>query len=141
MKRALLTSIAIALLTGCGGATPAGGPPAFEVEPNLIVQSTSGLSVSVWTAPSPPVKGVNALRLAFSDGAGPVAASDVSATVWMPAHGHGTSVKPTFDAAEEGAFEAARVVFFMDGRWEVRGELRESPGGATDSFIAAFDVR
>jgi hypothetical protein len=29
----------------------------------------------------------------------------------------------------------------MDGRWEVRGELRESPGGATDSFIAAFDVR
>jgi hypothetical protein len=87
------------------------------------------------------VKGVNALRLSFSDGTTAVSASDVSATVWMPAHGHGTSVKPTFDAVEEGAFEAARVVFFMDGRWEVRGELRESPGGATDSFIAAFDVR
>lgn len=141
MKRALLTPIVIALLTGCGAATPAGGPPAFEVEPNLTVQSASGLlSIRVWTAPSPPVKGVNGLRLAFSDGAGAVAASDVSATVWMPAHGHGTSVKPTFDEVEEGAFEAARVVFFMDGRWEVRGELKETAGGA-DSFVAAFDVR
>lgn len=148
MKRALLTSIAAAVvLTGCGAATSAGDPPPFEVEPSLVVASASGrLSISVWTSPSPPVKGVNALRVALADGAGsPVAASDVSAVAWMPAHGHGTSVTSAFDDVGGGAYEAARVVFFMDGRWELRGELTEAAGSGqgslADSFVATFDVR
>jgi hypothetical protein len=143
VKRVLLSSIAAALLAGCG-ATPAGAPPEFEVEPSLILPSASGrLSISLWTAPSPPVKGVNALRVALADGAGaPVAASDLSAVVWMPAHGHGTSVKSSFDDVGGGTYEAGHVVFFMDGRWEVRGELTEAAGGGlADSFVATLDVR
>jgi hypothetical protein len=147
VKLARLTSIAAAaLLTACGAATSPGDPPPFEIEPSVVIPSASGrLSISLWTAPSPPVKGVNALRVSLADSAGaPVAASDVTAVAWMPAHGHGTAVKSEFEDVGGGAYEATHVVFFMDGRWEVRGELKEAAaaqGSLADSFVATFDVR
>jgi hypothetical protein len=135
-------SIAVAAsLAGCGGELPESAPPAFDVQPGQVVPSTSGrLTVSVWTAPSPPVKGVNALRFGLADGTGgAVEAADVSATAWMPAHGHGTSVKPAINEVGGGLYEVTRVVFFMDGRWEVRGEVKDAAG--VEPFVATFDVR
>lgn len=129
----------------CGSNEGDSEPPSFEVEPGQVVTSASGhLSVSVWTAPTPPIKGVNALRFRVVDGTGAtVGAAAVSATAWMPAHGHGTSVKPAVTDVGGGVYDVTRVVFFMDGRWEVRGAVMDPAGTVdpvVDSFVAAFDV-
>jgi hypothetical protein len=128
-------------LAACGEPRPS-GPPEFEVEPGQIVTSASGrLVLSVWTAPAPPVKGVNALRLRIVDAAGAAVDGDsVQATTWMPAHGHAASVAPTVTPRGDGVYDLDRVVFFMDGRWELRGDATDL-SGTGDAFLATFDVR
>jgi hypothetical protein len=131
-----------ALVAGCGGEVPAAGPPVFEIEPGAVLTSASGLvSVSVWTSPAPPTKGLNAVRFRVVDAGGaPLDGAGVSATVWMPAHGHGTSVKPSVTERGDGVYDVERVVFFMDGHWEVRSTFTDG-AGAVDGFVATFDVR
>jgi hypothetical protein len=147
VKRAVLTSILLAAcLAGCGGEPASNGdgaPPVFQAQPSLTVTTASGnLTVNLWTSPSPPVKGVNALRFAFVDHQGaPVQAAGVTATAWMPAHGHGTSVTPSVNEVDVGVYEATRVVVFMDGRWEIRGQVTDDAEPQSETFVATFDVR
>jgi hypothetical protein len=141
-----LVVLAAALTGGCGEPAPTGAPPVFGAQPAEIVTSTpGGLRVTVWTAPSPPVKGVNAVRLLLEDAAGAtVEGADIHATAWMPAHGHGTSASPAVTDTGAGVYDLARVIFHMEGRWELRGEATlgtGANGSAADSFVATFDVR
>jgi hypothetical protein len=128
--------------SGCGADAAVAGAPVFEGEPAARLASASGrLAASVWTWPSPPVKGTNALRFEVVDGAAaPVSASAATATTWMPAHGHSTSVKPAVTPGPDGTYEVAPVVLFMAGRWNVRLDLTDA-GGTVDELVAAIDVR
>ena len=140
-RAALMLTTALLLAAGCG-APDGRGVPEFGVEPGQVVASAPGAStVSVWTAPAPPAKGVNAVRLRIVDAGGePVEGGALRATAWMPAHGHGASVVPSVTEVGGGVYDLSRVVFFMEGRWELRGELM-GVGGAPDGFLATFDVQ
>jgi hypothetical protein len=152
---ALLTAVVLA--SGCGDPLAGeAGPPVFGAEPAQVVTSDGGgLVVKVWTAPSPPTKGSNAMRLLVSDADGAVVDdAALRAMVWMPAHGHGASVMPTVTRTDPGVYEVAPVVFYMEGRWELRGETTVTNGAGAggdsgtdsridsriDSFVATFDV-
>jgi hypothetical protein len=138
MSRVLILA---AVLTGGCGAPPVSGAPSFADEPMQALTSASGrLSVEVWTWPSPLTKGVDAVRLRVTgaDGA-PVDGAGVSATPWMVAHGHGTSVVPRVTERGAGIYDVEEISFYMAGRWELRGAIVD-PAGAADTFTAPLDV-
>ena len=80
------------------------------------------------TAPSqPPPRGTCTVEFVVTDAAGaPKDGLDVTLVPWMPAHGHGASVKPTIVAKGNGRYVATNVDFFMPGQWELRTSF--SPG-------------
>lgn len=139
--RSVLVSLA-AILVGCAAAGPGAGPPEFDGAPVAILASDSGrLVVSVWTWPAPLSRGVDAVRLRIADAAGaPVDGAAVTATPWMPAHGHGTSVEPSVTPGGDGVYDVDDVLFYMDGRWELRTRI-DVPGADADTLVATFDVR
>jgi hypothetical protein len=131
---------------GCGEAASPGQPPVFGAQPAAVVTSApGGLKVTVWTAPSPPVKGINAVRLLVEDPAGAgVEGAGIHAMAWMPAHGHGTAVEPAVTEEGAGVYALERVVFHMEGRWELHGDATlgtSATAPAVDSFVTTFDVR
>ena len=53
----------------------------------------------------------------MTDAAGaPKDGLDLAVVPWMPAHGHGASVKPTIVAMGNGKYLALNVSFFMPGQ-------------------------
>ncbi len=145
LGRASSVLVAVALfglvsLGGCG-ATPAAAAPDFADAPAYDLPSVSGhLVVTVRSSPPRPGTGVNAVQLTIVDDRGaPVDGAAVTATPWMPAHGHGTSVVPSISARGDGVYEIDRVLFFMPGRWELRAEIVPE-GQAPDHVVATFDV-
>jgi hypothetical protein len=129
---------------GCGG-EPAGSSPtaSFPAEPFQIITSVRAqFSVAIRAAPEqPPARGTNTIQYQVTDqmGAG-VSGLAITVVPWMPAHGHGGSARPTVIDRGGGVYEAANVVLFMPGRWELRTTLagRNTP---EDSVIPAFDVQ
>lgn len=142
----LLARIALvcaALAAGCGGDGVA-DPGTISAEPATTVTSDSGgYRISVHSAPDAvPTRGVNTLQMVVTrirDGA-PAAGLELDVVPWMPAMGHGASVKPTVSAeAKPGVFTVTNVNLFMPGLWEIRATI----GGATqaDHATAQFEVQ
>jgi hypothetical protein len=133
--------LAAVLAGGCGEA-PAAAPPSFADPPAATIASASGgLTITIWTSPSPLTKGAGAVRFEIADGtAAAVEGAALTATAWMPAHGHGASVTPSVTERGGGVYDVDGLLFYMTGRWEVRSELVDAAGGS-DAFTAAFDVR
>ena len=99
---------------------------------------SGALRMALWLAPDPPVKGRDAVRLSFTDGAGDLPADlSVAVQAWMPAHGHGTSTEPTTSNVAPGVFVADPLYLFMSGRWEVRVTIS---GAAADTATVNVDV-
>ncbi len=123
---------------GAGGAE---GPPSFAEAPTTALSSLAGhFHVLERTSPSPVVRGLNAFEVEVRDADGaPVVGALLSATPWMPAHGHGTSVVPSIVDEGGGVYEIDEVLFYMPGRWELRTEIAQA--GASDLVVATFDVR
>jgi hypothetical protein len=127
---------------GCSGAG-AGDSGTISAETAAVVTSDAGgFRVTVHSAPDAmPSRGVNMLRLVVtraSDGA-PAPGLELDVVPWMPAMGHGASVKPTVQPGPEpGSYDVTNVNLFMPGLWEIRTTI----GGATSDHVAPqFDIR
>ena len=133
--------VGFSVVAGACGAAPAGepAPVSFSGPPFETVTSASGaLRIGVRWSPAPPVKGDDAVELTFTDGAGnPVDGVDADVVPWMPAHGHGTSVKPTATPTAPGVLVARPVYLYMSGTWQLRLTLS---GGADDTAIATAQI-
>jgi hypothetical protein len=132
--------LAAFLAGGCGEPLVV-APPSFDGPPAATVPSVSGhLSITVWTSPWPPIKGSDAVRFEIVDGAGvPLEQAALTASAWMPAHGHGSSVMPRATERGAGIYDVDGLLFYMSGRWEVRAEIVDA-AGAADALTAMFDV-
>ena len=129
----------------CSGCSSADAPPpgAFAETPASVLTTAAGsYRIALHSAPdAQPSRGVNSLRLVvtkIADGS-PAQGLDVDIVPWMPAMGHGASVKPTVQAgAEPGVYTVSNVNLFMPGLWEIRATI----GGATsDHATAQFEIR
>ena len=135
--------LAVAAASGCGTAPSADSslPPTFPAEPFQRLTTAGALfDVALRTAPQqPPQRGIDTLQYQVTDPSGaPVTGLVLTVVPWMPAHGHGTSVRPTVTETGDGLYEASNVVLFMQGRWELRTSI--TGGGAQDAVAPAFDV-
>jgi hypothetical protein len=129
------------MLVGACAEPPASGAPEFADAPAQTLTSASGrLSVTVWTWPYPLTKGVDAVRFHVAAGDVPVDGAEVSATPWMVAHGHGTSVVPQVTPRGGGVYDVEGISLYMTGRWELRAAIVDPAGGA-DTFTAPLDVQ
>lgn len=133
-----------AALVACGGGGDGtsgdGTEVAFAKTPAAVLTTESGAyTLSFYSSPSvQPTRGVNALKLFVTHTADGAAATDVAVDVvpFMPAMGHGSSVKPTVaPGSEPGTFTVSGLYFFMPGLWEIRTTIASS-----DHAIAKFDV-
>ena len=143
LVRSLLCAAA---LTGCAAGDPAGdGPVVFEGPPQEVLASASGqLRVDVRWWPRPTHVGDGAVELAIADAAGaPATGVALSVLLWMPAHGHGTSVQPKVTETAPGIFVAAPLYLYMSGEWELLMSMAMSPsttGTTDDSATASLTV-
>lgn len=141
--RSLLTiALAVGLLVGGCSGGGAGDPGPVAAEPASTVTSDSGdYRVSVYSAPeAQPTRGVNTLQMVVTragDG-GPAIGLQLDVVLWMPAMGHGASVKPSVHAeVAPGVFTVTNVNLFMPGLWEIRTTLG---GLARDHVTPTFEV-
>ena len=112
---------------GCGGESSGAEtpPPVFSGAPALSVVSASGaLGTAVRFSPEAPVVGLDAAELTITDASGAaVGGLTVVVVPWMPAHGHGSSTRPTVSEQAPGVYVATPINFFMPGEWELRTTL------------------
>jgi hypothetical protein len=145
MKFGALLALVFLAASGCSSGDGADGAElgAVSESPAAVVTSdTGGYTVSVHSAPDAmPTRGVNTLRLdvtRVADGA-PVSGLELDVVPWMPAHGHGASVKPTVaPGSVPGSYTVSNVALFMPGLWEIRTTIG---GGAGGHDAPQFDVR
>ena len=134
---------AVFLSQGCGsdaaGDEPPAAPPVFAQEPFQTVVSASGrLHVEVRWSPPTPARGADAVELTVMDATGvPVDGVAASVVPWMPAHAHGTSVKPVATPGGPGVVVATPVYLYMPGEWQLRITLS---GAADDSAIVTAQI-
>jgi hypothetical protein len=97
----------------------------FPDEPYAVTSSEDGsLQLEVRTSPQPPPRGTCTLELRVKDAHGtPQDGLELTVVPWMPAMGHGASVKPTVVAQGSGRYLVTNVSLFMPGRWELRTTL------------------
>lgn len=145
MKAWALRIVGSVLLVAASGCSSAGAsdPGAFAETPATVLTTDTGsYRIALHSAPdAQPSRGVNSLRLVvtkMADGS-PAPGLDVDVVPWMPAMGHGASVKPTVQrGAEPGVYTVTNVNLFMPGLWEIRATI----GGSTsDHATAQFEVR
>ncbi len=119
---------AVALLSACGGGAPSASD-AYPTQSLFDLLSDSGLQqIAVRTAPEqPPTRGVVSMQLTITDAAtgAPQVGLDLKVVPWMPAMGHGTSVKPTIIETRPGTYELENLVLFMPGTWQIRTRWAE----------------
>ncbi len=74
--------------------------------------------------PAPPAKGGNTFEVLVTDSEGAPMTGDLRVDLFMPDHGHGTSVVPvvSYDEAS-GRFTIAPLYLFMAGVWRITLEL------------------
>lgn len=127
----------VALCAALALACACGADPAEADDARL---EADGLTFAFQIDPDPPHVGPHVLHLTLTDASGaPAEDAEVTATTWMPAHGHGAPDDPVVSPEGGGAFRIEPVDFFMPGRWEVRIVARL---GEVQSEVApAWDVR
>jgi hypothetical protein len=137
--------LALVLGPGCGEATApdaAGFDPAVRpTEAPLGTVASNGMAswtVSFWTAPAPPRKGVIQVLLRVIDGGGAAVDGLVMKVVpWMPAHGHGGSTPAPVTPQGDGWYLVAPVYLYMSGVWELRTSIQDFPD---DGVVPVLDV-
>jgi len=80
--------------------------------------------------PSPPAKGLNVFHVQVNDGAGTPMPGEIGVELYMPDHGHGTSVEPIIETEEPGAFTIRQMFLFMPGVWRI--SVDAYPGAVED---------
>ena len=160
-RHSLLVTIAALLTlaaTGCGGDDDGAADNAADADAGIGCledpraetftadmehQGRDGLLTFVIEAgdPAPPAKGNNTWTVKVVDGAGaPVGGATVTASPFMPDHGHPTSVVPQVTEGEgEGEYNISPLYLFMPGLWEIT--IQAVSGDTTDSAKFSFCVQ
>jgi hypothetical protein len=139
----ILAIVASALFAAACSSSGTSDTGTFGETPASVLTSDTGTHrIAVHSAPdAQPSRGLNSLRLVVTrvaDGT-PATGLEVDVVPWMPAMGHGASVKPIVKAdAEPGVYTVENVNLFMPGLWEIRATIG---GSATDHATAQFEVR
>ena len=134
---------ALALLSaGCSGSSSGDTGPVSTEAASTVTSDSGSYRISVHSAPDAvPTRGVNTLQMVVtrvSDGA-PAPGLELEVVPWMPAMGHGASVRPTVSAeAQAGVFTVTNVNLFMPGLWEIRTTIG---GSASDHVTPTFEIR
>ena len=141
MMRHFLRCVPIALLAvGCSSAAPPPEDGTFTAAPYTTVTSDGGkLKIELRTSSPQPARGTVPIELLVTDASG-AAMDDLTLVVvpFMPAMGHGASVKPTVEAKGGGRYLLSNVTLFMPGRWEIRTSFS---GKVTDHATPTLDVQ
>jgi hypothetical protein len=136
--------VVAALASACSGSSPANpgteldggfvdGLPVGEVScdddsrvdtytAHLAKAGAAGLKFEIQSSdPAPPAKGGDTFVVKITDANGQAMTGDLSADLYMPDHGHGTTVEPviTFDPATS-TYTLTPLYLFMPGVWRVR---------------------
>src|SRR5262245_27731366 len=87
-----------------------------------------------------PARGANGFDLEVIQAGDDTALSGLTLTLtpWMPAMGHGTSVRPTVTEVGDGHYHADDVYLFMPGLWELRIAI---DGSIQDDAAPRFQIR
>ena len=119
-------------------ASSADATPGDRYTPGLTKRGDALQFTLVEALPAPPQRGQNAWRVAVADLSGaPQSGCALSATVFMPEHGHGSPVPPTVVEAETaGEYALTGIDLFMPRLWEVT--LRATCAGGEDSAVFSF---
>jgi hypothetical protein len=145
MKNALfplsaLLSLALAL-PACSGAAESTGHT-FAAESLLVMTSELGsYRVEVRTSPDqPPTRGELAAQFIITDAhtGAPQSGLELQVVPWMPAMGHGTSVKPIISETAPGSYLIDQLLLFMPGDWQIRTEL---DGAVSDHVTPTLEIR
>jgi hypothetical protein len=163
--------VAVALMAGCSSSSP--GSP-VSVDPVLVdggdldglageVSCVDDPRVDTYTAhlgkmgingvlsfeiqssdPAPPGKTGDTFVLKITDSSGHPMTGDISIGLYMPDHGHGTTVEPviTFDPATQ-TYTATPLYLFMPGVWRVQVSSfagSADAGTAVDSALFYFCI-
>ncbi len=106
--------------------------------PFTSIVSAGGLHVDVRTDPQPPPRGTFDVLLDVTDASGaPKDGLTVDAVPWMPAMGHGSSIRAEVTPRGGGRYAIANVGMFMPGDWELRLTLG---GSVTDHAAPVLSV-
>jgi hypothetical protein len=87
-----------------------------------------------------PVRGENRfdLEIVQTDTGAAVEGLSLAVTPWMPAMGHGTSVRPSVSDVGGGHYQIDGVYLFMPGLWELRIAIT---GSIRDDAAPRFEIR
>lgn len=137
--------VLVACASATSGCSSSGATDPGEVSetPAAVVTSESGgYRISMHTAPDAvPSRGVNTLRMnvtRISDGA-PATGLALEVVPWMPAMGHGASVKPTIEpGSAPGSYMVSNVNLFMPGLWEIRTTI--AGPSSSDHVAPQFEI-
>ena len=115
----------------------------FPEQPEVVVDGASHVAeLEVRTAPSqPPQRGISSVELVVrraNDGA-LVGGATLEVSLFMPAMGHGSSVKPTIVDEGGGRYLVENVSLPMPGRWQLG--VTTHGEGADDETTVTFDVQ
>lgn len=108
---------------------------------DTVASQSGALEFAVHTGPDqPPTRGLSTVSLDITDATTGEPRDDLDLTVvpWMPAMGHGTSVKPSIDAEGGGRYTIGRVNMYMGGAWDLRIAIS---GAETDRATVHFTIR
>ena len=137
----VLCGLVLLGLVDCSSSSSApAGELTFAVTIYTSVMSDKGdLKVDVRLPPDEPTRGTNAAELTVLSTTTNATVDGLTVTVvpWMPAMGHGASVKPTVTAKPGGVYVVTGLSLFMPGTWELRTDLA---GGSTDRVVAIIQV-
>jgi hypothetical protein len=131
-----------AFTSGCsggGGTAPTAGDESFPSAAYVSSSSDTGaIHVDVRLAPSqPPARGLSTVELTVERASGePVDGLDLDIVPWMPAHGHGASLRPSVTPKGGGKYLVSDVNLFMPGRWELRTTISGSVSDHVAPVIA-----
>jgi hypothetical protein len=131
--RAFVLLTSALLFSACGVEDPA-------VDSGVVTSSAGLFEATTEFDPSPPAVGKNrlTLRLQTRDGAA-VQEAKISAEPWMPAHSHGSAVRPSVQTEGGGTFVVDDLRFTMPGTWQVRIEI--DANGLRDNLVVSADVQ
>jgi YtkA-like len=94
-------------------------------------------------SPSPPAKGSNTFHVQISDAAGAPMQGELRVELFMPDHGHGTSVEPVISPdAAPGSYTVQPLYLFMPGVWRLTFQAFGDPAdnAMLDDVVLHFCV-
>jgi len=108
--------------------------------PNLSKMTADGLySVKIVIKDQALDVGVNTFDIILRDKTGKkVNGAEITVVPWMPEMGHGVFDKPVVKEKGDGTYNVENVVLIMEGRWEMRINIKKD--NAEDSVTFAFPV-